>query len=72
MQYIVIMGLFGAFCLTIGYVVGSIHANIIKQETLRLLKKTEKAQKQLELLHEEIVRELIENGCDELAEQINA
>ncbi len=66
------MGLFGAFCLTVGYVVGSVRASIIKQETQQLLKKTEKAQKQLEQLHEEIVKELIENGCDELANQIDS
>lgn len=71
MQYIVILGIFGAFCLTIGYSVGIAKAEIIKKQTLRLIKRLNRAQEHLEKLHQEVLRDFAACGYEMDAEQMD-
>ncbi|MBQ9890606.1 MAG: hypothetical protein IJM39_04270 [Firmicutes bacterium] len=65
MNYIITLGIFGAFCLTAGYIVGSYQANAILKRTDRLLKEMRKEKNELLMIRSEVGRLLEEAKTEE-------
>ena len=59
---LVILFVFGLFCITAGYCAGSARARWLHWKTGKLIKKMEQTQSSLEQLQQDIGRTLEENG----------
>ena len=61
MKELMVLGIFGAFCLVIGYCVGSAKAQWLHWRTGRILKDMERTKRSLESLRQDIYCILKEN-----------
>ena len=62
MQYLITLCIYGAFCITVGYIVGSARAYYIHRATSKLLRDVIKTQVQIEQFKQDIERQLAEEA----------